>query len=215
MLFKQPLSKQVATIVFGVLVIGFFILTYFVSTGRTDVFDSSGIEKMQALSSPALTWFMIFVSSFSDGFFPVVFFFAFALALLIKGYKKEAYFSFIIWIGPLLSWILKMIIARMRPEDFLVQGYSLPTDHSYPSGHVVFYTVFFGLVAFYALTLPNLRELGRKFLLTISVALIILVGFSRIYLGVHWPTDVIGGYLLGFSVLGILTLLYLRLIQNK
>ena len=193
----------------------FALLTYLVASGATEAFDTNLLKTLTSLQSPILDFVMIFVSSFGDGLFTVVTFFAFALPLLLKGYRRASYFSFLIWVGPLLSWILKFLIARPRPEGFLLEGYSLPPDFSFPSGHVVFYVVFFGLVAVYARYLPNLTSLGRNILFTISGLLIGLVGLSRVYLGVHWPTDVIGGYLLGFAILGVLVAAYFRVFQIK
>ncbi len=197
------------------LAILFVLLTYLVTSGATEAFDRNLLRAIASFQSPILDFFMIFVSSFGDGLFTVITFFALSLALLLKGYRRASYFSFLIWAGPLLSWILKFLIARPRPEGFLLEGYSLPTDFSFPSGHVIFYVVFFGLVALYAVYLPNLSSLGRKILFAISTFLIVLVGVSRVYLGVHWPTDVVGGYLLGFAILGVLTTAYLRFFQNR
>src|SRR4030067_3530762 len=128
----------------------FALLTYLGVVGATEAFDRNLLQTITSLQSPLLDFVMIFVSSFGDGLFTVITFFAFAFALLLKVYRRESYFSFLIWAGPLLSWILKFLIARPRPEGFLLEGYSLTTDFSFPSGHVVFYVVFFGLVAIYA-----------------------------------------------------------------
>ena len=193
----------------------FALLTYLVAVGATEALDKNLLKVIASFQSPILDFVMIFVSAFGDGLFTVITFFAFAFALLLKGYRRESYFSFLIWTGPLLSSILKFLIARPRPEGFLLEGYSRPTDFSFPSGHVVFYVVFFGLVAVYARYLPNLTSLGRNILFTISGLLIGLVGLSRVYLGVHWPTDVIGGYLLGFAILGVLVAAYFRVFQIK
>src|SRR4030067_2596357 len=193
----------------------FALLIYLVVVGATEAFDKNLLKTTTSLQSPILDFIMIFVSSFGDGFFSLITFFAFAFALLLKGFRRESYFSFLIWTGPLLSWILKFLIARPRPEGFLLEGSSLPPDFSFPSGHVVFYTIFFGLVAIYSKYLPNLSNSGRKILFAVSGFLIVLVGISRVYLGVHWPTDVIGGYLLGFTILGALTAVYFRFFQTK
>jgi undecaprenyl-diphosphatase len=66
----------------------------------------------------------------------------------------------------------------------------------FPSGHVVFYTGFFGFLWFLSYTLLK-RSRRRTVLLWSLAALVALVGPSRIYLGAHWASDVIGGYLLG------------------
>lgn len=199
----------------AVLFVLFISLAFSVKSGVFNQLDNGFLEAAQSLYTPILTWVMTTVSAFGDGFNMIVVFFAFALALLFAGFKKESYFSFVIWLAPLASFISKLAIGRERPEGFLASNYSLPSDFSFPSGHVAFYTCFFGLVVIYALTLPNLRKFGRILLITISGLLIALVGFSRVYLGVHYPTDVVGGYLLGFAVLALINVLYFRFIFRK
>ncbi len=188
-----------------------FLVTAYLSTvDSVRVFEKSILETIPGLRFPILDSIMRFVSSFGDGVSAVITFSVFAFALFIRGFKKEFIISFLIWIGPVLSWGLEEIIASPRPVEFLIDGYPLPSDFSFPSGHVVFYVVFFGLVAIYAKYLPDLTIMGRKILLTMAIVLISLIGISRIYLGVHWPMDVMAGYLIGFAILGAITLLYLK-----
>ena len=207
--------RFILILVFLASLVGFFLTLFLVSTNKTANFDRAGIELVQSFSSPFLTWIMVFVSAFGNGVFTVFTFFAFAFALLLKGYRRESHFSFLIWLVLLFSWLAKLIVARPRPTGYLISETTLPSDFSFPSGHVVFYTVFFGLVAFYALVLPGVSKLGRSILLIISGLLIGLVGLSRIYLGVHYPTDVIAGYLLGFVLLAVLIGLYFRFISPR
>lgn len=189
------------------------MLALLVLNVKTETLDSRVIDAIQVFSYPLLTRLMIFVSFFGDSLYSIVIFLAFALLLIFRGYKREAYYSFLIWLGPLLSWILKTLVTRLRPQEYLVSGYSLPSDFGFPSGHVVFFVVFFGLVAFYAVILTRLPPALRKILFVVSFALILLIGLSRIYLGVHWPSDVLAGYLLGFALLEVLIIVYLKFIR--
>ena len=135
-------------LVFLASLVGFFLTLLLVSTNKTANFDRAGIELVQSFSSPFLTWIMVFVSAFGNGVFTVFTFFAFAFALLLKGYRRQSHFSFLIWLALLLSWLAKWAVVRPRPEGYLIEQIRMPSDFSFPSGHVVFYTVFFGLVAF-------------------------------------------------------------------
>lgn len=213
MLFKTKFPLFLYVAVFIVLIFSFLLLTYLVSNGKTIDLDTSLATKVQTISFPILTSTMIFVSTFGDGLFPLIVFLVFALGFLFEGYKKEAYFSILVWLGPALSFAAKNLIARPRPEFNLASGYPLPTDYSFPSGHAIFYSVFFGLMGFYALVMPKLKTAERAILLIISFPLILLIGSSRVYLGVHWPTDVIAGYLLGLALLELLIFAYLGFIH--
>jgi undecaprenyl-diphosphatase len=211
--FQKSTYKIFAIVLFLVLILGFITLSVLVYGGKTASFDTNLIQSSQSFIPSYLTKVMILVSFFGDGFYPLILFLAFGLLLIKRGYKRETYFSFLIWLGPILSWSLKLLIARPRPQEFLVSSYSLPSDSGFPSGHAVFFVVFFGLVTLYALVLPKLSALLKVVLIGVSVSLVLLIGISRVSLGVHWPVDVFAGYLLGFALLEILTISYLRFIR--
>ncbi len=92
--------------------------------------------------------------------------------------------------------LVKDLVQRPRPVPSLVHVFAALTSYSFPSGHVMFYSVFFGFVGFLAFTLlkPSLK---RSVLLALLGGLIALIGVSRIYLGEHWASDVLAAYLLG------------------
>lgn len=102
---------------------------------------------------------------------------------------------------------IKALVARPRPSAALVHVTTHLTDPSFPSGHAMHYTVFYGFLAFMLAT--ALRPSGwRNALIVVCIALIALVGVSRVYLGEHWTSDVIGGYLIGALYLAPLCLAY-------
>ncbi len=92
--------------------------------------------------------------------------------------------------------LVKDLVQRPRPTPSLVHVFATFTSYSFPSGHVMFYCVFFGFIGFLAFTLlkPSLK---RSVLLALFGGLIALIGVSRIYLGEHWASDALGAYLLG------------------
>ena len=204
------MKNNLPFIVIIILLVLFLVTTYLSIIDFGQTVEKSILSSMLNFRFSILDSIMKFISSFSDGLSAVITFVVFTTVLYIRGFKKEFTISFLIWFGPLLSYGLKAVIARPRPEEFLIEGYILPNDFSFPSGHVVFYVVFFGLIAVYAKYLPGLTIIGRRILLTTSVALISLIGISRIYLGVHWPLDVISGYLLGFAILGAIIIYYFK-----
>jgi undecaprenyl-diphosphatase len=96
----------------------------------------------------------------------------------------------------LLNLLVKLTIQRPRPAADLVDVVRNLTSYSFPSGHVMFYVGFFGFLLFLSLTL--FKKSWRRALLVLLLSVpIALVGLSRIYLGEHWASDVLGAYLLG------------------
>ena len=101
--------------------------------------------------------------------------------------------------------LLKDVVGRARPEYFLTQ--SMPDSFSFPSGHSLFAMLFGGLLIVLVEELPVSTPIRRS-LQTVLALLILGVGVSRVYLGVHWPSDVVGGYL--FGIVALLVLVWLR-----
>jgi undecaprenyl-diphosphatase len=106
-----------------------------------------------------------------------------------------------------LGALIKLYVGRPRPPSDLVNVFAVLNDSSFPSGHVLYYTAFFGFLCFLFFTVaPHGR--GRMVGILVTGALVALVGLSRIYLGQHWPSDVLGAYLLGSVWLALSITLY-------
>jgi membrane-associated phospholipid phosphatase len=108
-----------------------------------------------------------------------------------------------------LDAAIKLLIHRPRPTANLVNVIAIIKSYSFPSGHVMFYTVFFGFLIFIIYARLKASRL-RSSLLGLFGSLIVLVGISRIYLGEHWASDVLGGYLLGSLCLLAMIQIYRR-----
>ena len=92
-----------------------------------------------------------------------------------------------------LMSLLKNLVQRYRPSFPLVDGI---TNFSFPSGHALMSVAFYGLLAFYAIKMIN-NPVIKVSILLLLFALTMLIGFSRIYLRVHYTTDVIAGFSIG------------------
>ncbi|WP_322480512.1 phosphatase PAP2 family protein [Thermogemmatispora sp.] len=110
-----------------------------------------------------------------------------------------------------LNRTVKILVARPRPSSTLVEVLQAAHGASFPSGHVMAYVAYWGLLFSYALMLFRGWSWWRLLLLLVAGFFIVMVGPSRIYLGDHWASDVLGGYLLGGIWLSLWLLLYLRL----
>ena len=114
-------------------------------------------------------------------------------------------------LSALLNFILKNIIQRPRPTEFRIideKGYS------FPSGHSMVSMAFYGFIIY--LIYKNIKN---KYLKWISISLlsllIFLIGISRIYLGVHYTSDVLAGFLISIAYLTIITSFIGKYINNK
>lgn len=108
----------------------------------------------------------------------------------------------------LLNTLIKLVIRRPRPDETLVEVFDKLGTYSFPSGHVMFYVSFFGFLLFLSFTLTR-RPLWRWLSVALLLALVVGVGPSRMYLGDHWASDVLGGYILGSIILWLAVRLYL------
>lgn len=101
----------------------------------------------------------------------------------------------------LINLIIKMIVHRDRPLDI---GLIVETSYSFPSGHAMVSMAFYGFLIY--LIYHKVKNPGKKFFCCTSLSLIILfIGFSRIYLGVHYTSDVLAGYSFSLGYLIIYT----------
>lgn len=128
------------------------------------------------------------------------------LLFFVKSRQKLFFIYSTILVSTLINNIVKIIIARPRPIlEHLVEE----TTYSFPSGHAMATLTFYGSLIY--LIIHSSLSTKKKFIITTLLSLlIILIGFSRIYLNVHHFSDIIGGYLFSIVILNISIL-----IQNK
>lgn len=132
------------------------------------------------------------------------------LLVLIK--NKKIGTSIIINLGTItiLNVLLKGILQRPRPIEYRIIN---ENGYSFPSGHSMVSMAFYGYLIY--LIYKYIKNKYLKYtLITILSALIIIIGTSRIYLGVHYTSDVIAGFLISISYLVVYTSLTKRFIQN-
>ena len=128
-----------------------------------------------------------------------------AVVFLMEGWRRAAVLVLVTMAGAgVLDVLLKQLYGRARPSP-LFDFYPLPHSYSFPSGHALFATCFFGGVA--VLASHRLRHRGSEVAVWVAAVLAIaLIGISRIYLGVHYPTDVLGGLAAGAVWVGTVAL---------
>ena len=186
----------------------FAVLTFMVKTTPLFSLDVQITQTLQSINSPIFATAMSLISW--PGFPPQSFIIS-ALSVLIIyifGLQWEAVTAFVAaLLPPLANLIVKDLIRRPRPTVDLVHVFRILNSYSFPSGHVMFYVGFFGFIWFLAFTI--LKHSWRRTLLLIFFGVLIaLIGISRIYLGQHWASDVLGAYLLGGLTLAVILQFY-------
>jgi membrane-associated phospholipid phosphatase len=161
---------------------------------RTDLHVT---RALQSNEHPGIERFMTFVSWF--GFRPqsLLLPLGVIVAFWRSGKKLESGLLIAAWGSSMISFLTKQVIRRPRPDANIVRVVIAKTrDSSFPSGHVVHYVTFWGFVS-YLLAFRSRHSALRWLTALVITPIIALVGPSRIYLGHHWFTDVLGSYLLG------------------
>lgn len=172
---------------------GFSLLTVEVAGGRTLAFDVQMREAVHRAASPPLTIVMRVMSFLGEPYIVWPLAAAACVIFLRSGLGERAVLLLAAMLGALaIEQIVKHVVERARPMAYF--GYPLPGSYSFPSGHALQSFTF--CIALAALVTPLLRSFGSKSMLWAAAAVGTgSIGFSRVYLGVHYPSDVIGGYL--------------------
>lgn len=163
--------------------------------GEVLVFDERIRALVHGQASPRLTAVMRAASFYGGPGVLVPAGVAAGVAFAVKGWHRGALLAVVTLAGAgLLNALLKFSFARVRPESFF--DYPLPGSPSFPSGHALYAaSVFGGLAVLLTARIGSFPlQLGIWF---VSISLILLVGMSRVYLGVHYPSDVLAGYAIG------------------
>jgi membrane-associated phospholipid phosphatase len=122
---------------------------------------------------------------------------AVAVVALFIFERRAGWLMLIGSISSLLDNIIKLIISRQRPPADLVHILSPTTGFSYPSGHAVFFTWMSFMIAISIA--PKIRPSLRPLLWILAALVIVLTCLARVWAGDHWPSDVLGGVLLGIG----------------
>ena len=185
-------------------------LTYFVQKYPISSFDIYVTREIQEFKIGHFTSLMEFISLFGNPVGATLSIIIASLFFFLTYHRREVWFTLAVILPDLSNILMKILIHRPRPTLENAKIVLTFTQSGFPSGHVVHYVVFFGFLLTVMVVQKNISLFGRVFIGTISTFLIVTVSISRIYLGAHWATDVLGGYLFGFIYLGIILKFYLK-----
>lgn len=187
--------------VIGISLILFIILTCLVVTNNISWFDDPIYNYLIGLRSDTLDKYFLVVTNMAE-IITMIFIIIIIVFSIDKKYRNLVVIS--AGASVLINNIIKFIIRRERPDHLrLFRSFG----YSYPSGHSMISVAVYGFLIYYVY--KKVKNIYLKiFLIIILTLLIISIGLSRIYLGVHYPSDVLGGFLLAISITMIIITIY-------
>ncbi len=192
----------------GIAVVAFVVLAFLAKTTAYFTFDvtiTHAVQRYNAIWFSALMFALTWLGFAPQGLIVAA---GVIIFLYATGLKWEAVVCLLsVILSSALGLGIKALIDRPRPSADLVHVLSQLHDYSFPSGHVLFFTTFFGFLLFLAFMLLKVSW-WRTVLMLILFFLVALIGLSRIYEGQHWASDVLAAYLLGTVWLGLSIMFY-------
>lgn len=203
--WKEYIKKNLKWVVLFICLVGFLALTEDVFNKEIMRGDIIGYKMISTfLISDFVTPIAKFITNFGGAIFLSIA--TIALLLLIKNKKIGLSIFSNIVIITILNQLLKRILRRPRPTEFRIVE---ETGYSFPSGHSMVSMAFYGYLIYLIYRYIKNKYIKWSLIVLLSI-LICLIGISRIYLGVHYTSDVLGGFLLSISYLVV----YISLIKN-
>jgi len=158
---------------------------------HTQQFDNTVRATVHQHASPALTWFMRGVTHLGDWTVVLPAVLVLWGIFSLRGGRDYVRLLLLTMTGALvLDSALKLVFHRARPDPFFI---AKPPSYSFPSGHSLISLCFYGLLA--GMLSLRLKKRWQRVVVWAAAALVVgMIGLSRIYLGAHWPSDVLAGY---------------------
>ncbi len=176
-------------------------------------FDTTFLLWLHQFANPSLDNLMLFITNLGNPTTVTIIAGVTFLLLWWRRYREEAKIFVLVCLGGvILNTGLKLFFSKPRPE--LWHRLITEKSFSFPSGHALGSMVLYGFIAY---ELATHYPQFAKVIYSLTIILIAAIGLSRLYLGVHWPTDIIAGYGVGFLwlMICIMMLKLQRLRQRK
>lgn len=172
-------------------------------------------QLIRDVSLPGFAGFMSLVSILGNGLMPYILSALTILFFLFMKMRREALCILLSTAGSgIINRSMKWLVARPRPAFEPGMAAMSFSGKSFPSGHVTFYICYFGFLFFVAYAHLPRRSIVRPLALLITALPILAIGFSRVYLFAHYPSDVLGSYLFGGLWLALALGVYRRSKQD-
>lgn len=192
---KEFINKYLIWIILVLGLLLFFYLVRLINANTISVLDNYIYNLIKGFISPKITPIVKFITEFGNYtvMIPVIILFY----LFNKDKSFNRYFTINLVAIFTSNFIVKNIIRRDRPIDI---NLIIENGFSFPSGHSMVSFAFYGFIIYYVYC-SHLSKLGKTIIISILTLLVLMIGLSRIYLGVHYASDVIGGFVLALVYL--------------
>lgn len=172
--------------------------------GTADRYDSAVMEAIHRIDNPPMHAAMEAITQLGSHALIGTAAGLTAITMFRRGRKHDAWTVVVSTGGAMvINTLLKNIFRRQRPKE-LARRIKLPDSHSFPSGHSLLAAATYPIVAHHLVENHSLALQATAH--TLAGLTILSVGFSRVYFGVHFPSDVLGGFAAGFGWLGLTSL---------
>lgn len=194
----------------------FLYLTNAVLAQQTIIFDNSVTRFVFAFRQFWLTKIMFLLTALGSqaiifGSVLIVIF------LTLRKHRRETFiFSILLLMGATTTFILKILLKVPRPH---ISALVIENSYSYPSGHALNSLLFYGAISYFIYHFTKNKTISLL-ISALATVLIFFIGVSRIYLGVHHPSDVLAGYIAGFwlfitTIFVDKTIIFFRMIRES
>lgn len=194
----------------------FLYLTNAVLDAQTVIFDNSITSFVFTFRQPWLTRLMLLATTLGSqaiifGSVLIVIF------LTLRKHRRESFiFSILLLMGAVTTFLLKILLKVPRPQ---ISALVIENSYSYPSGHALNSLLFYGTISYFIYHFTKNKTISVAISMFATI-LIFFIGISRIYLGVHHPSDVLAGYIAGFWLFSTTifidkTIIFFRIIRES
>lgn len=205
--------RSVLPVIMAVCIILFLLFSLTYESSFVEVFDLAVGDAIRSISAPVLDRLFIVITDAGSAKVSYPLCFALSVFLFLKKrYGLVLLLQFNLAGVRLVNSALKNIYGRTRPElEHLVAA----NDYSFPSGHSMNTMAFFGFLCFLLCTYGLRKKQAKWFYISLAALFTLLVGISRVYLRVHYPSDVLAGFSAGAVWLCLSLLLHETLIKKR
>ena len=202
---KEFINKYLIWIILVLGLLLFFYLVRLINANTISILDNYIYNLIKGFISPKMTPIVKFITEFGNYtvMIPVIILFY----LFNKDKSFNRYFTINLVAIFTSNFIVKNIIRRDRPIDI---NLIIENGFSFPSGHSMVSFAFYGFIIYYVYC-SHLSKLEKTIIISILTLLVLMIGLSRIYLGVHYASDVIGGFVLALVYL----IIFIKYIYKK